>query len=405
VVIEGNYPHGSGQLNYSVMNDLTRFTLQNTPGSNVISPIGMREHFQPGVSLPFIKPYVYFTPRLQFALTKYELSQVTAPNAVNPSRALPIFDIHSGLNFDRDTHIWGQSYRQTLEPQIYYVYVPYKNQNDIPIFDTTVNTLTYDELFMYNRFSGLDRIGDANQISYGVTTRLIDETSGFEKLRAGLGQILYFRARKVTLCSPTTTANPLFPCIDTLDSAQNNNSNKSPLSGMLTYNLNPAWSLIGNSIWDTGRNQFDNQSITLHYQPESQKIINLGYGFVRNGDIQSNDIPNSPGSNLVQSDLSFAWPFLTSHDWSMVGRWTQNWNHHHFQNLLYGLQYDSCCWAVRFITGRAFDNLSPNNTYQYNTEFFIQFALKGLGNYGNADPSQTLSSSISGYQSTFGQDY
>ena len=398
IVIEGNYPNGSGKLNYSFMNDLTYFQLHNTPGSSTMPPTGTREHIQPGISMPFIKPYFYFNPRLQFALTKYELSH----SDNNPSRALPIFDIHSGLYFDRNLSIASQGYRQTLEPQIYYLYVPYKNQDNLPVFDTTVNTLTYDELFMYNRFSGLDRIGDANQISYGFTTRLIEEQSGFEKLRAGIGQILYFRERKVTLCSPTSATNSFFPCIDTRDNSENNH-NKSPLSGMLTYNLNPQWSLIGNSIWDTEFNQFDNQSITLHYQPNEQKIINLGYGFVRNGDIQSNDAPNSSASNLFQTDFSFAWPI--SRDWGMVGRWTQNWNHHHFQNLLYGLQYDSCCWAVRFITGRAFDNLSPNNTYQYNTQFFIQFALKGLGNYGNADPTSLLSSSISGYQSHFGQDY
>ncbi len=402
VVIEGDYPAAPGNFDYFIMNDLTHFDITKTPGSTIIPPIGNRLHAQPGVAWSFNRPYFYFTPRLQFAMTKYELSNVTT-GPTGPSRNLPIFDIHSGLFFDRDVNVFSHGYRQTLEPQIYYTYVPYRNQDDIPVFDTTINNLNYDELFMYNRFSGLDRIGDANQISYGVSTHFIDEQSGYEKLRAGIGQILYFKARQVTLCNPITSINSVIPCIESPNDNPYNNYNKSPLSGVLNYNLNPNWSLIANSIWDTQQNQFNNQSITVHYQPDTRKIVNLGYGYVRNGDFQINDVLGSTATNLSQTDFSFAWPL--SRDWSSVGRWTQNWNHHHFQNLLYGLQYDSCCWAVRFVTGRAFANLSPNNTYQYNTQFFIQFALKGLGNYGNADPSQLLSSSISGYQTNFGRDY
>ncbi|MEO8401161.1 MAG: LPS assembly protein LptD [Gammaproteobacteria bacterium] len=398
LVMEGDYSNMPMGLDYFMANDLTHFDISKTPGTSTIPPIGNRLNIQPGVMLPFNRPYFFIIPRLQFALTKYELQQVTPGNPSGPSRALPIFDISSGLNFDRDIQFFHQNFRQTLEPQLYYTYIPFKDQSDIPIFDTTLNTLTYDELFMYNRFSGLDRIGDANQIAYGFTTRLIDQQSGYEKLRAGVGQIIYFRNRDVTLCGNSTTCNTNYP-----GNSPSNTYNKSPLSGMLTYSVNPAWNLTGNSIWDPQKNAFNNQSITLHYEPDARKIINMGYGYVRGGDIQVNDAPNSDVSNLKQTDLSFAWPL--TRDWSTVGRWTQNWNHHRFQNLLYGLQYDSCCWAVRFVTGRAFASLNPSNTYKYNTQFFIQFALKGLGNYGNADPSQLLSSSVSGYQSNFGQDY
>ncbi len=399
LAMEGDYPNGPGNLDYFMANEATHFDISNTPGNSTIPPVGNRLNIQPGIALPFEQSYFYLNPRLQFALTQYDLNHIMPSTSHHPSRALPIFDIHSGLYFDRETHVFNTAYRQTLEPQVYYTYVPYRNQNDIPLFDTTVNTLTYDELFTYNRFSGLDRIGDANQISYGIATQLINSQSGYTKLRAGIGQIIYFIPRRVTLCAGpyaplTCTSNP-----DNLE----NRFNKSPLSGVLAYHLNPDWSLIGDAIWNVQDNEFNNQTITLHYQKD-QKIINLGYSFLRGGDFQpNNNVPNSSASNLSQTDLSVAWPI--SRDWSTIARWTQNWNHHHFQNLLYGLQYDSCCWAVRFVAGRAFTNLSPNNTYQYNTQFFIQFSLKGLGNYGNADPSQLLSSSVSGYQTNFGQDY
>ncbi len=403
-VLEGDYPNAPGNFDYFIMNDITHFNINNTPGSPIIPPTGNRLHAQPGIAWPYNKPSFYFTPRLQFALTQYQLNHITTNSTTGPSRTLPIFDIHSGLFFDRDITFLSNAYRQTLEPQIYYTYVPYKNQDDIPVFDTTLNTLNYDELFIYNRFSGLDRIGDANQISYGIATRFIDQQTGYEKLRAGIGQIIYFENRRVTLCSPLNAVNSVVPCFGDAPDNPNNRYNKSPLSGILNYNLNKTWSLTANTIWNVMDNHLNNQSITLHYQPDPRKIINLGYGYVFNGDVQNSTVTGiQENNNLSQTDVSFAWPI--SRDWSSVGRWTQNWNHHHFQNLLYGLQYDSCCWAVRFVTGRAFANLSPTNTYQYNTQFFIQFALKGLGNYGNADPAQLLSTSISGYQTNFGQDY
>jgi LPS-assembly protein len=139
--------------------------------------------------------------------------------------------------------------------------------------------------------------------------------------------------------------------------------------------------------------------------PSAQKLISFGYNFVRNGDLLPGEKPGDLAANLSSTDVSFDWPVLR--DWSALGRWTQNWNHHHFQNLLYGLQYDSCCWAVRFIAGRAFMGLGPNTAFQYNTQFFIQFALKGLGTVPvhGGDPNQMLAANISGITNNFGRDF
>ena len=405
--LEGDYPDSMFGLNYFISNDLTRFDIRSMPGDLNKLPIGDRFNIQPGISRTFHLPYFYFDPRLQYAYTQYQVTHVENGFSKSPARELPIFDISTGFYFDRNITVFNNSFVQTLEPQFYYTYVPYRNQDQLPIFDTTVNTLTYDQLFAYNRFSGLDRIGDANQLSVGVTTRFIDQQSGFEKIRLGVGQILYFKNRLVTLCNDATCSNVTMctgsSCTDYPDNPSNTNT-RSPIAGVLTYNLNRNWSATADTIWNAKANQFNNQSLALHFQPQgTQKIINIGYNFVRQGDILPGDNPNSGASNLSQTDFSFSWPVMR--DWSMVGRWTQNWNHRHFQNLLYGLQYDSCCWAVRFVTGRSFINLTSNNTYQYDTKFFIQFALKGLGNIGSRDPTQTLSTSINGYQSNFGRDF
>lgn len=397
IIFNGDYPDQAFGLEYFINNEVTHFDIRNTPGTDANLPIGNRINVQPGVSWPFYLPYFYINPRFQLALTNYNLYQTADTNAPgNKHRVIPILDVASGLSFIRDLPLFDHAFEQTLEPQLYYTYIPYRNQMSIPIFDTTVNTLTYDQLFNYNRFSGIDRIGDANQVGVGVTTRLIDQNSGLEKIRLGVGEILYFTNRRVTFCNDNScTDNPQNP---------SNHWRLSPISGLLNYNVNPSWSMSANAIWNPISKQLGNSTINLHYKPDEQRILNLGYGFARNGDVLNGINVNSSQNNLKLTDFSFSWPVIS--DISAVGRWSQNWNQQHLQNLLYGLQYDTCCWAVRFVGGRALTNLDPteNNKPQYNSEFYIQVALKGLGNIGSGNPSGLLSS-ITGYNTQFGQEF
>jgi LPS-assembly protein len=398
IAFDGDYPDQALGLDYFVSSELTHFDTRNNPGSDLKMPIGKRLHTKPGVSLPLNWPGFYITPRVQMALTKYQLGDISNLMSKSEGRALPILDLGTGVYFDRDFSLFGYDTRQTLEPQLYYLYVPYRNQAAIPVFDTTPNTLTYNQLFVDNRFSGLDRIGDANQVSLGVTTRFIDANTGFERIRAGLAEIIYFRNRLVTIC---TIDNP--NCLDPT-TVHDNQLRHSPLVGVLNYQVNPKWSLAGNSIWNTQTNQMDNQSIALSYHPDPTRVVNLGYNFVRNGDVQPNVPANSSLNNLKQLDLSFAWPVFKN--WSAVGRWTKSINEGHFQNLIYGIQYDSCCWAARFVGGSTFTNLDViTGTPQYDTQVYFQFSLRGLGNFGNGDPTQYVSSNIGGYNSNFGQDF
>lgn len=398
MVLNGNYPDDKLGLEYFINNEATRFDIRNTPGDITKLPMGTRMNIQPGVSKPINLPYFYITPRVQFAMTKYELGHIGNDLPKGPSRALPIFDINSGFYFDRNISWLNTAYKQTLEPQIYYTYIPYVNQNRLPVFDTTLNTLTYDQLFTYNRFSSIDRIGDTNQVSLGLTTRFINNGTGFEKINAGIGEIFYFKKRSVTLCTAPNDCTNLI-------NDPNNVSNRSPISGIFKYNVNPEWSATANTIWNVKPNRLNNQSIILQYRPDARRVINFGYNFVRSGDINLPwEPPNSTSSNLSQTDISASWPI--SRDWAFLGRWTENWNQRRLQNLLSGLQYDSCCWAVRFVAGRTFVAVNTNNTFQYNNQFFIEFSLKGLGNISpGGDPDSLLASSINGYQSNFGRDY
>ncbi len=407
LILNGDYPDQKFGLEYFINNEVTHFEILNTPGTNTSLPIGNRLHVQPGISLPLYWPYFYVNPRLQLAMTQYDFQQTADTHTPqSKQRVLPIFDTTLGLYLDRDITVFGNGYQQTLEPQIYYTYIPYRNQASIPIFDTVVSTLTYDQLFNYNRFNGLDRIGDANQIAWGVATRLIDQASGLEKLRLGVGSIVYFANRKVTQCNNSScTDNPLNPELG---------YRLSPISGTLAYHVNPNWRLDGNAIWNPITKQLDNSTVGLQYMPQPQHIINFSYTYARGGDRADPlaGVATTDGSdNLKATTASFAWPVVDN--FSALGLWTQNWNHRHLQNLLYGLQYDTCCWTIRFVGGRAFTGLTADNNTgtttsnatkpQYNSEFYIQISLKGLGDIGTGNPSQALSS-INGYNAQFGQD-
>ncbi|TAK73370.1 MAG: LPS-assembly protein LptD [Gammaproteobacteria bacterium] len=399
LVLSGDYPDQAYGLEYFIDNDITHFDILKTPGATTIPPIGNRINVQPGFNLPLYWPYFYMNPRFQVALTDYNLQQVSdtdTPASIH--RAVPIFDVATGLSLYRNINLFGQGFQQTLEPQIYYTYIPYRDQSDIPIFDTNVTTLTYDQLFNYNRFSGLDRIGDANQISAGLTTRLIDRETGLEKVRAAIGEIVYFADRRVTLC------NSASECSDYPGNPVNS-QRLSPASGTLDYHVNPVWKVSGNAIWNPTTKQVDNSTIGLNYQPDPLRAINLGYGFARNGDPFSGvSTGNTSDNNLKLTDFSFSWPL--TRDISSVGRWSHDWNTNHFQDLIYGVQYDACCWAVRIVASRTFVGVDPsnNNTLLYDSGFYIQFALKGLGNVGSGDPTSLLST-IGGYNTQFGQEY
>jgi len=403
LLLDGDYPDQWGGLHYFISNEATHFGIKNTPGDTTKFPIGDRIHMQPGVELPLNWPAFYITPRAQLALSEYELGHVDNVTPKHQDRGLPIFDLNTGVYLDRNLTFFNHEYQQTLEPQLYYVYIPYRNQSQIPIFDTTVNTLIYDQLFVYNRFSGIDRINDANHVSVGITSRFIDSETSVQSLSAGIGEIIYFKNRAVTLCQ-----NPTI-CTDYPD----NNDNKrrlSPISGTLNYNASTKWSATADAIWDPQTKELSNQTITLHYRRDPERVINLGFSYVRNADplggivLNSNaSVPGIGNENILKlTDLSFSWHL--AENWGVVGRWSEDWNALHFQNLFYGLQYDSCCWAAQFVAGRTLTGVQETRP-QYSNQFYFQVILKGLGTFNpRGDPTAALRNNISGYNSRFGQD-
>lgn len=359
---------------------------------------GTRLNAEPGISVPFIAPAGYITPTLQYELTQYSLNtqQIGYNNSIY--RSLPIFDIDSGLYFDRDVSFAKTDYQQTLEPRLYYLYVPYKDQYQIPVFDSGIQPFTFDQLFKNNRFSGIDRIGDANQISLALTSRLLDADSGAEKMRMGIGRIYYAHNRQVMLCNTAGCQDSLYSVGITSPT-----ETASPVVGFFNYNLNSKWSTVSNLAYDPHTHQVNNGNLNIQYQPQRNHLVNFGYNFIQYGDPYSppTATPDDPRNNLNQVSASFAWPITQSV--STMAGWNYNVSHQHFQTYLYGMTYNTCCYAVRLAAGRTFISLSGTGVPQYNKQIYLQLILKGLGGVGKNNALDAFTGNIPGYQDDLSQ--
>ncbi|MDE1983669.1 MAG: LPS assembly protein LptD [Gammaproteobacteria bacterium] len=319
-----------------------------------------RLDLKPSASYSFGAAAWYFTPTAAMRVTEYDFNQnVPAGMQSNLSRVTPILSLDSGLFFQRNI---GSSYLQTLEPRLFYLYVPYRDQSQIPLFDTIQPQFSFLQLFTDNSFYGADRQADANQLSYALTSRLLDASDGSELLEADLGQIRYFRNRDVQLPSVAPQTN-LF----------------SDVVGDLILNLNNNWSTSYGQQWDPATRQTDLASVGLQYHPAFHQVLNLAYRYNR-------------ALNLKQTDVSFAWP-LGRH-WSVVGRWNYDVQNKLTLESFAGFEYDSCCWAFQIVHRRYI-----TQTGQANTAIFFQLQLKGLTSIGR-HLEDFLQNGILGYSDT-----
>jgi LPS-assembly protein len=335
-------------------------SFEHTNNENVT---GKRLDIQPRLSLPIRRAAWYVEPAVGVRHTMYRLDNTAADANDSPGRTTPVASIDAGSFFDRNTH-WGDTdLVQTLEPRLFYLYVPYKNQDDIPVFDTGDYDFNFWTLFQENRFTGPDRMGDANQLALALTSRMLVPDSGRELFRASLGSLLYFRDRDVTL--------PDQP-VETDDS--------SDLIGEFTVNLGRNWNADADVQWNPHNSQTDRNDYRLQYRAGPRQLVNLSYR--RRRDSQE------------QADLSFLWPLGRS--WHMVGRWYYSMDANETLEAIAGLGYESCCWAARLV-GRSYTNSDQNN---HNTEVFFQMELKGLGRLGSR-VDDVLDRGILGYQPGF----
>ena len=315
LVLTADSPSGPNRLHSALESEWVNFYRQQPePGlcSNPTQCVnGQRLDLQPSMSLPLRTSYFYFTPKAAYRYTSWHLDNTSADDS--PVRGLPIYSLDSGLAFEREGRAGGQAYAQTLEPRIYYVYIPYKNQDKLPVFDAALPAFSFYNFFRENRFTGADRVGDANQVVAAVTSRFLLPGSGVEQARVSLGQVQYFSDQQVNLPPGTVTQT------------------SSNLIGEAYARLGQAWSVRSGVQWDNKAQETNRSSYYLNYRPMPDRIVNLGYRYAKNLE------------RLM--DVSTQWPLLTR--WTGVARWNYSLPESRTVQAYAGLQYTSCCWAFR----------------------------------------------------------
>lgn len=376
---------------------LGQFDYYQWPVNSASIPQGPRFHANPVLSIPTVKSWGYITPSVEFVENYYDVHYDQELISHSFNRTIPRYSLDGGLTFERLTSFLRKGYTQTLEPRLYYLYVPFQNQTPIPVYDSGYMIFNTDQLFRNNRFSGYDRIGDTNQLAYAVTSRWLSEDSGQEKASVSVGQIQYFANRQVQLCY-----DPVGNCQDNpLTLAYvSPTASSSPIASRGTYNISPAWVLSGDYVWDPATSATNNGDLNFHYQPAMNHILSVGYSYLVNGNLLQ--IANSPVQDnaLHQATLAYAWPF-TEH-WSGLGAYSYNVSKHYDMMTFLGVQYDNCCWAMRLMGGRTFQSLSPNSfSPEYNNNVYLQILLKGLGSVSSSNPMSILRSYFPGYRNMF----
>ncbi len=329
------------------------------------SVTGSRFDVQPRLSWPVSGDSWFITPSASYRFSLYSLNNAEPGQSSRQSRNLSTFSLDSGLFFDRAIDDKGSV--QTLEPRLFYLRVPYSNQSQIPLFDSSELDFNISQLFRENRFSGADRVADANQLSMAMTTRFLDGPSGSENFRASIGQILYFDDRRVGLEGNT---------IDT--------SKSSDIVGELAAELPRQWFARGQMQWDPAEKQTVRGSVLLSYRPDEDHILNFAHRTVNTGGTAETE----------QLDFSLLWPIRNS--WRVASRWNYSLDADRSLESLLGVEYDSCCWAFRF-AARRFITDAGNN---HDTQLLFQLVLKGLAPLGQ-DYGAVLENSILGYRDQF----
>jgi LPS-assembly protein len=329
---------------------------------------GLRLDALPELSWRLVRPGGFFEPRIGLRATGYSLDDVDAGGDDAPSRIQPILSLDGGLVFERQTTLTGRSMLQTVEPRLYYLYSEYEDQDDQPDFDSAELTFTYNQLFRETRFSGRDRLDDANQIALGLTTTFIDERDGSSLLRASIGQIYYFRDREVRLIP---TAEPL-------------DDPGSEIAGELNFTPNDAVSLRGGLVYAPFEDRINAGNVQTSYTAENGAIYNLGYSYRRPLTTITSAIVQQP---TAEAHVSAYLPL--SNNWSLFGAMNYSTKANRSVEDMLGVEYDSCCWTLRLLYLRYFNNESNSvqdfddpNLQRENTAQF-QIILKGMGGFGD----------------------
>jgi LPS-assembly protein len=351
----------SGILQVGLESEYTHFHHPNPDPAEFQVEGGDRFMVYPSLKLPYSNSAFFITPKIGYHHTHYNIDQPVAGMPSSQDIGLPIASLDTGLSFERDFTFRGNRYLQTLEPRAYYVYAPYRDQSEIPVFDTAQLDLSFAQVFTENQFIGGDRINDANQLTLAMTSRFIDEENGLERLKIAFGQRYYFSNQQVTM--------PGTPPRD---------SQSTDLLALLTGQINHAWRVDAGWQFDTDLGKTIKSTLSTSYQPGPGRAASVGYRFV--------------DGSVEQLDAAFQWP-LTNR---LYGLFRANYSllDNNLVEGLAGLEYNGGCWVMRGVVQRI-----ATAEKDVSNSFFFQLELNGMGRLG-ASPLSALRKSIPGYTPT-----
>jgi len=328
---------------------------------------GRRLMFYPQLSLPLQTSAWHVIPKIGLHSTRYDLNRKTSTGPDSIVRNLPIFSVDAGVAFERDQSWFGKSLTQTLEPRLFYLLVPQRTQDDIPVFDSGLADFNFATIFSDNTYSGVDRIADANQITAALTSRLLDPQTGEEYVRGMVGQRYYLARQHVTL--PGEPARP-GGASDFL----------AALSGRLMPNTyaDVAWQ------YDPRDGETERFSLGGRWQPDFAKVLNASYRYTRD---HSDIVGGTPG--IRQIDFSGQWPL--SRGWYGVGRFNYSIREKKIIETIGGLEYNGGCWVGRIVLQRY-----ATSSGDTNTALFAQLELNDFSKIGS-NPLELLARRIPGY--------
>jgi LPS-assembly protein len=380
LAVRANFPDQPFGLSYGMDMEVAGFD------HNVASlATGWRADFAPEIRMPLRASGVYLEPSVSWRYTRYKLNE-DGPDADTRddefSRSAPILSVDGGMVFER---LFGSRKQRlsTIEPRIMYLYVPYRDQTDLPVFDTELPDLNLVELFRTNRYVGADRLGDANQLAVGFTSRWLDANTGEQYIAATIGQAYYFDRPRVTLPG------------EELDDPET-----SDIIAEIDLRAYGNWNIRGGVQWDPGETRSERGQLQLQYKPDYDRVMNLGYRFRRD--------------RLEQVDGSVAWPI--NREWSIYARMVYSLEDNALDDSrpvdpslppsdtlprrdekgvidqFAGLEYRSCCWRFRVVARR----YVSDRTGDLDTSLLLQLELNGLSSVG-VGANTFLERSIRGY--------
>lgn len=352
LTLEGDQPLGDSGLAFTLDSEWVDFDHEDDTVET-----GSRFRIQPGLHWRQEGAFWFVDPAVKFSHTQYDLEDGDGLNDNDTNVSISTLD--AGLFFEREL---DNGFIHTLEPRLYYLNVPFRDQSQLPDFDSALSTFSTALLFRDNRFNGGDRIGDANQITLALSTRLIDPSSGEEYLRASVGRINYFEDRLVGTFE---------------------DEHQSDLMAELATNWND-WSLSSSTQWNTDTNRSERGNFLLHYQSDLKHIFNLGLRSDR-----------SSTTTIRQTDLSFVMP--VSNEVNAFARWNYSLVNNQDIEVIGGLSYDSCCWSIQLLGQRRLLFNDTKDEEEYDNTFLIQLVLKGMGSVSGNKLRNTLEHAILGY--------